>query len=117
MKQKYVTATMTEFEAIDLTKLDITKKKEHRTMASKFYTQLEFRSANWQLNTIVTDQMFIFALIGKFRCFSCSNLRWLELKVKKTNSSQQYTQSLTPKKTSITNLSNQILSWEEIMQI
>jgi hypothetical protein len=69
------------------------------------------RPANWQLNNIVTDQMFTFALLSRFRCFSCSNLRRFELKVKKkVIPVSNIRRTLSPKNTSITNLSNQNLT-------
>jgi hypothetical protein len=72
-------------------------------MPPQHYFQFELRTANGQLDNIVKDQIFTLALLSKFRCFSCLNLRWtlrhvwFELKIKKTNPSQWYMQNLSPK--------------------
>lgn len=72
-------------------------------MPPQHYFQFELRTANGQLDNIVKDQIFTLALLSKFRCFSCLNLRWtlrhvwFELKIKKTNPSQWCMQNLSPK--------------------
>lgn len=45
-------------------------------MPPQHYFQFELRTANGQLDNIVKDQIFTLALLSKFRCFSCLNLRW-----------------------------------------